>query len=619
MKRPRKLGAMLLACLALGGMSMTGCGSTESGESRDQVVVNESADLRRSELHYLNKTDRFATGEGEVVAHRPFRAVTFQVTAPESSRFEYQLREPGGKWGSWQPVPFEWRQGEMGSGQVVLDTEADAVRVRASEGAEFVRLELFAKAQVIHDDDEGLGIYASPGSIRQSVAIAGRWAPPSDVLNAGASQYMPYEGPPAVCAGGLLPGTREIGDWIRQHFPQATSYGGYACRGNTADPSVLSIHAAGRALDVFVPLSGGAADNTKGDAIGNHLIKNARYMGVLYIIWDQAQWSGSASGTKMSAYTGPNPHTDHLHVEFSTAAARDRATQFFKDGKPPPGGVAGLNPAHNHPSAVSMAAGTQQVYIRGPGNSLWVKGWNGSVWGSWLDLGGQLTSAPSATSPAPNVTHVYVRGTDNQLHVKGFANNTWGDWLPLGGILTSGPSAVSPNPNVTWVFIRAQDNRLWVKGWANNTWGDWVQIGGDFTFASDPSAVSMSPGTTQVYVRGHDNALWVIGFDGTQWGTWVNLGGALSSAPAAVSASPNTTYVYVRGSDNAIHVKGFSNNTWGSWLSLGGTMTSSPTAVSDTLNTNHIYARGSDNAVWVKGFANNTWGDWVSIGGTMPD
>ncbi|WNG17796.1 hypothetical protein [Cystobacter fuscus] len=279
----------------------------------------------------------------------------------------------------------------------------------------------------------------------------------------------------------------------------------------------------------------------------------------------------------------------------------------------------GLNPAHNHPSAVSMAAGTQQVYIRGPGSSLWVKGWNGSVWGSWLDLGGQLTSAPSATSPAPNVTHVYVRGTDNQLHVKGFANNTWGDWLPLGGILTSGPSAVSPNPNVTWVFIRAQDNRLWVKGWANNTWGDWVQIGGDFTFASDPSAVSMSPGTAQVYVRGHDNALWVIGFDGAQWGSWVNLGGTLSSAPAAVSASPNTTYVYGRGTDNAIHVKGFSNNTWGSWLSLGGTMTSSPTAVSDTLNTNHIYARGSDNAVWVKGFSNNTWGDWVSIGGSMPD
>ncbi len=128
------------------------------------------------------------------------------------------------------------------------------------------------------------------------------------------------------CSGGLKPGTKQLGEQIKQQF--GTSYGGYSCRANTANPKELSIHAVGRALDITT--SGSA-----GEQIANFLVTNASTLGVQLIIWNHTLWKVTPSGATSRAYTGPNPHTDHVHAEVNTATAANGPGQV--DGTTGPG------------------------------------------------------------------------------------------------------------------------------------------------------------------------------------------------------------------------------------------------------------------------------------------
>ena len=123
----------------------------------------------------------------------------------------------------------------------------------------------------------------------------------------------------AACGGKLLPGGHKLGEYLLTHFAVVTSVGGYACRRNTADSSRMSVHGTGRALDVFIPTASGSADNGQGDKVANWLVTHAQQIGVQLVIWDRSIWR--ANGTNDSAYGGPNPHVDHIHVEITTEAA----------------------------------------------------------------------------------------------------------------------------------------------------------------------------------------------------------------------------------------------------------------------------------------------------------
>ena len=134
-----------------------------------------------------------------------------------------------------------------------------------------------------------------------------RWQPPASNAT-GTYEGLDGEG----CSGGLKPGTRMLGEQIKQQF--GVTYGGYSCRANTANTSQLSIHAVGRALDI---MTSGAS----GDEIANHLVENAETLGIQLIIWNRTLWKIGPNGPSSRAYTGPNPHTDHVHAEVTNAVA----------------------------------------------------------------------------------------------------------------------------------------------------------------------------------------------------------------------------------------------------------------------------------------------------------
>lgn len=120
------------------------------------------------------------------------------------------------------------------------------------------------------------------------------------------------------CTGGFTTGADSLQKVILEKWkPPVTSVGGYSCRQNTAAPST-SIHGLGRALDVMI--NGTNPEGlAKGNEIRNWVINNATQLGIQRVIWNRHIWTANKDGWR--DYTGPNPHTDHLHIEINLEAS----------------------------------------------------------------------------------------------------------------------------------------------------------------------------------------------------------------------------------------------------------------------------------------------------------
>ena len=177
------------------------------------------------------------------------------------------------------------------------------------------------------------------GASAEYLRIAGSYVPASASLAAG-SAIVAYDDVPAWdggahCTGGFTPGGRALSTHLRANFAGISSIGGYSCRPNTANRAKMSVHGSGRALDIMIPLDRGDADNGIGDPIANWLIAHSAEIGIQYLIWDRTQWSGSRTSGRVRAYTGPNPHIDHIHAEITLPASRQE-TPFYRGGTAPP-------------------------------------------------------------------------------------------------------------------------------------------------------------------------------------------------------------------------------------------------------------------------------------------
>ncbi len=194
------------------------------------------------------------------------------------------------------------------------------------------------------------GPVAPVSSQRASIAIPGPWVPDALTRAAAASQRVPVVDPPAVSPLGsctstnpfacscrhpacmsAYPGTRDLNSFLLRRYAFLRAGGTYCCRQNSARTTVpmLSVHATGRAIDLMVPMAGGDADNTLGDAVANWLVENATFIGIQRVVWDRAYWNGERGFGLLSSAS--LPHTDHLHIELSQAGA-ERRTAFFTSG-----------------------------------------------------------------------------------------------------------------------------------------------------------------------------------------------------------------------------------------------------------------------------------------------
>ncbi|MFF0449025.1 hypothetical protein ACFYT4_21905 [Streptomyces sp. NPDC004609] len=138
--------------------------------------------------------------------------------------------------------------------------------------------------------------------------------------------YASYQGR-RDCDPTAKPGPIGFCDLVLRAYPGTTDLGvGRACGGGRTE------HTEGRAWDwgVDVETRGHLAADLLGwllatDRHGNpHAL--ARRFGITRIIWNGRIWESYRARVGWTPFSGPNPHTDHVHFGFGWAGARRETT-----------------------------------------------------------------------------------------------------------------------------------------------------------------------------------------------------------------------------------------------------------------------------------------------------
>ncbi len=105
---------------------------------------------------------------------------------------------------------------------------------------------------------------------------------------------------------------KALAKYLKANFLQISQTGIYNDR-NIAGTNKKSAHAEGRALDIHLSVKR-PEEKLIADRLYRIFIEAANETGIDNVIWHREIWS-RARGEH--AYHGQNPHTDHIHVEFT--------------------------------------------------------------------------------------------------------------------------------------------------------------------------------------------------------------------------------------------------------------------------------------------------------------
>jgi hypothetical protein len=120
---------------------------------------------------------------------------------------------------------------------------------------------------------------------------------------------------------------------IKANFPQVANLGIYVCR-NVKGTSTKSAHAQGRALDIGVNAHR-LPEKVVGDGLFHALIRAAHKSGIDNVIWNRQIWSTAKGGPRpwIGSYSNgaaKNPHTDHIHVEWTHDGSQLERLKFLE-------------------------------------------------------------------------------------------------------------------------------------------------------------------------------------------------------------------------------------------------------------------------------------------------
>ena len=166
-------------------------------------------------------------------------------------------------------------------------------------------------------------------------------------LPAAAEALQPYVGQ-EICDPVAKPGVRAFSTLLLNTYRTTSSLGITRDCGSGGQ----SEHKEGRGWDwgvnAFDPAQKDIADSVvmwllAPDANGNtHAM--ARRTGLMYMIWNGYIWKAYAAQQGWQPYTGPNPHTDHVHFSFGWNGARQVTSFWTKQVAPIDYGPSGPAP-----------------------------------------------------------------------------------------------------------------------------------------------------------------------------------------------------------------------------------------------------------------------------------
>lgn len=183
-------------------------------------------------------------------------------------------------------------------------------------------------------------------------------SPDVPTFSAPPDPYAAYVGQ-TTCDPTAKPGVLDFQALVLEAYPDTGDYG------ISRDCGVggTSEHKEGRAWDWKVDVNTQAA---LADDLLNWLLAERdgephallRRFGVMYMIWNQQIWKAYDPDAGWQAYTGPNPHTDHVHFSFSWEGARQETTWWTAQG--PPSACEGLTiDFATYPGLASGASGDE--------------------------------------------------------------------------------------------------------------------------------------------------------------------------------------------------------------------------------------------------------------------
>lgn len=121
------------------------------------------------------------------------------------------------------------------------------------------------------------------------------------------------------CTSGPQTGVKGFMSWFLAKYKGigGQNSGIYNCRTVRGSTRTTSLHGEGRAADAGLKWV-----RKEFQELADLLRTHSKELGIQCIIYDRKIWSGISKSNGWSKYTGVNPHTDHLHIEFSWSAAR---------------------------------------------------------------------------------------------------------------------------------------------------------------------------------------------------------------------------------------------------------------------------------------------------------
>lgn len=198
--------------------------------------------------------------------------------------------------------------------------------------------------------------------------------------------------------------------------------------------------------------------------------------------------------------------------------------------------------------------------------------WNGSSWGNWESLGGNITDAVAAVSRSSGRIDIFVRdAATGSVLTKSWNGSAWSPsktgFTSLGGEINGTPVAVAPSSNRMDVFARWKDDSIQVTTWQSvpvvgSIWLNWTSLGGKTT--APIAAVSRAPGIYDIFIRDW-GGIYTKAWNGSSW--WPSQSGwhALEgdALEVSVTSSPSDRLeVLSRMPDNTIRYRWWDGTKW---------------------------------------------------------
>lgn len=182
-----------------------------------------------------------------------------------------------------------------------------------------------------------------------SASAAAAPEPPTPSFSSAIDGFAGYDAQ-STCDPSEKPGAVDFRGLMLATYPSSSNLGIIrAC-----DVGGTSEHKEGRAFDWGLNYNDAAQRDIADTAI-NWLLKSdehgnacalARRFGLMYFIWNKRIWgsyrspNGSCATAGWKAYTGTNPHTDHIHLSWAWPGAREQTTWWtapLPSNQPPRG------------------------------------------------------------------------------------------------------------------------------------------------------------------------------------------------------------------------------------------------------------------------------------------